>query len=79
VTAAAVAWLLALAQDVAGAPADAQAALGGLLVGSLAAVSWGLVAELQLRSQRRRARAAERLSRSLFAAAGARRRRYRLP
>jgi hypothetical protein len=60
------------------APSEAQAAAGGLAVGSVVMLAWGLVLLLHERASRRRSRAAARLSRTLFAAAGVRRR-YRLP
>ena len=75
----AVAWLAALAEDIAGAPGEAQAALSGLAVGAVLLLCWGLAAEALSRGRLRRERAAARLSRCLFAAAGAGRRRYRLP
>ena len=77
-TAALFLWAGALAQDLAGAPAEAQASLGLLGAGVLALLGWGLVLEARERAARRRWQAAERLSRCLFAAAGVRRR-YRLP
>ena len=51
------------------------AALG---TGALLLFLWALAGEARLRAVRRRSRAAEQLSRCLFAAAGLRRR-YRLP
>ena len=77
-TAALFCWGAALANDLAGAPAEAQASLGLLTAGVLALLAWGLFLEARARAARRRWLAAERLSRCLFAAAGVRRR-YRLP
>jgi hypothetical protein len=72
-TAAIVAWMTALAHDLAGAPADLQAAAGGLAVGAAMLIAWGAAAELRARAFRKQAKAAQRLSRSLFAAAGVKR------
>jgi hypothetical protein len=60
------------------APSEAQAAAGGLLIFGVVLLTWGLVLLLHERASRRRSRAAARISRTLFAAAGVRRR-YRLP
>jgi threonine/homoserine/homoserine lactone efflux protein len=72
-TAAVVAWMTALAQDLAGAPPELQAAAGGIAVGAAVLIAWGAAAELRVRAFRKQAKAAERLSRSLFAAAGVKR------
>ena len=74
-----VGWFAELAQYVAGAPGEAQAALSALALGALLLLAWGLAAEAVSRARFRQARAAARPSRCLFAAAGAGRRRYRLP
>ena len=72
------AWAAALAVDLASAPGEAHAALGGLFIGGVTVLTWGLLLESRERVSRRRWRAAARVSRVLFAAAGARKR-YRLP
>lgn len=72
-TAAFLAWAGALAQDIAGAPADLKAAAGGIAVAAALLIGWGAAAELRFRGQHKRATAARRLSRSLFAAAGLKR------
>ncbi len=68
----------ALAEDLAGAPGQAQAALGGLFAFGFIVLAWGAVLCSCERVERKRWRAAQRLSRCLFAAAGVKRR-YRLP
>jgi len=60
--------------DLAGAPVEAQGALAVLALAALAALGWGLWAERAHGLRARRFRAAARLSRALFAAAGLRRR-----
>ena len=74
--AAAILWLAALAEDLSGAPGEAQAVLGALAVGVLLIILWGGAAELRVRAFQKQTKAAARLSRCLFAAAGLRRKRW---
>jgi len=70
---AALVWLSLLADDLSGAPADARAAFGALAIAAVIVIGWGAVLELRLRAFERQAKAASRLSRCLFAAAGMKR------
>ena len=70
---AALLWLSALAEDFSGAPEGAKAAFGALAVAAAVVVCWGAVLELRVRAFDRQAKAAARLSRCLFAAAGMKR------